>query len=98
MDMNEPRDTNRYQNLALTAIALLLGVLVLRGDGLPGVSEAAAAGPSDGPPAALNSAQQRKAILVAIEKTNDRIAKLEASLRQGIDVNVKSMPAVQIKE
>ena len=97
--MNESRHPNRYQHGVLTVIAVLLGLLVLKDAGLTGVGEAQAApGVKGEPPAALNSAQQRKAILSAIEKTNDRISKLEATLRGGIDVNVKSMPQVQIKE
>lgn len=97
--MRAPAAT-RYHNAVLTVIAALLALLALqRSIGLPDGPAALAAPPekpTTKPP--FNAASQRRQIFEEIKKTNERIGKVEAVLRQGLDVRVVSMPVVEIKE
>lgn len=87
------RHGSTYTNAALTAIALLLGALVLRGEtGLPTAQPAYAAQPTLGIP---NAADQRNKMIKAIEKLESKLGSIDAKLSKlgPFDVKVLSMPA-----
>ncbi len=86
-----------YTNTALTAIALLLGAVVLRGeiDRPSTVQQAYAAGqPTVGFP---NAADQRNKMIKALESMEKRLASMETKLGKlgPFDVKVLSMPATK---
>jgi len=90
----------RYTNGALTAVALLLGVIAAQHTvGLPGVGQALAQGrggssprPSMGMP---NPEEQRERMIAVLQAMDARLAKLEAKLSGPIDVRVKEMPEMK---
>lgn len=96
-------------NTALTAIAVLLAVLVVgRFDTEQSTSVSLAQGgaafsrsapPPDldetGAAARVSAAEQRKTMIAQLKDITTRLDRLEASLRGGIDVRVKEMPATK---
>lgn len=87
------RNGSTYTNATLTAIALLLGALVLRGEAeRPTTQPAFAAEPTIGFP---NAADQRNKMIKALEKVEKKLGSIETKLNKmgPFDVKVLSMPA-----
>lgn len=82
-----------YTNAALTAIALLLGVLVLRGEADRPTTQPALAG--DATVGFPNAADQRNKMIKALEKVEKKLGSIETKLNKlgPFDVKVLSMPA-----
>jgi len=95
--MAQIKETRRqgltYTNTALTAIALLLGALVLRGEADRPTAQPAYAG--DQTVGFPNAADQRNKMLKALEKMEKRLGSIETKLNKlgPFDVKVVSMPA-----
>jgi hypothetical protein len=101
------RSPNWYTNVALTAIAVLLGLHLIKGSGISLTDSAQAQdGQRDkvtvvgGRPASddsgaglISAAEQRKAMISELRSINDRLERVESALARGINVNVKTMPA-----
>jgi hypothetical protein len=101
------RSPNWYTNVALTAIAVLLGLHLIKGSGISMVDSAQAQeGQRDkvtivgGRPAGddsgaglISAAEQRKVMISELRSINDRLERVESALARGINVNVKTMPA-----
>lgn len=88
------RNGNAYTNAALTAIALLLGALVLRGESTEPMTQPAYAAAPVGFP---NAADQRNKMIQAIEKVEKKLGSIETKLNKmgPFDVKVLSMPAAK---
>jgi hypothetical protein len=104
--MSQPHENKivrrSYTNGVLTAIAALLGVIVLQQTNSTGPQGAALAQvgvvgeqvPSEGAATGLiSAAEQRKAIISELKTMNDRLTAIEGALAKGINVKVTSMPA-----
>lgn len=87
-----------YSNTALTAIAVLLGVIALNLSGLPR-SAGAQVGVVGSRPAEqtsegmLSAGEQRKMIQAELKSLNEKVDRLQALLEKGVNVRVLSMPA-----
>lgn len=100
---NDTKPTRRnYTNGVLTAIAALLGVIVLQQANTTGTQGAALAqvgivgektATEDAATGLISAAEQRKAIISELKSVNDRLAAIEGALAKGINVKVTSMPA-----
>lgn len=90
-----------YQNGALTAIAVLLGMMVVQhqtapGQGLgPAVAAASTADDTDGG-GRINAAEQRKQLIAELAKLNQTISRLDARVAGTMNVKVTDMPQVRI--
>jgi hypothetical protein len=88
-----------YTNVALTAIALLLGMMVLNtgfrtttADAQVGVvGEKPMGEDSSG---LISAGEQRKAIIAELRSVSERLDRIEGVLNKGINVKVTSMPAM----
>ncbi|MFG0327314.1 MAG: hypothetical protein ACF8SC_08650 [Phycisphaerales bacterium JB037] len=88
-----------YTNGVLSAIAVLLGLVVLgqhtdRGSAF--VSEAGAAGSQPNGGGLVSAASQRKEMIAALKEMSQRLAKMEAKLNSGLDVDVRQMPPIKL--
>lgn len=102
--------TRTYHNAVLTVVALLLGALVIgRFDREPSASvtlaqatpppRAAWSDPEEaGAAARVSAAEQRKAIIAQLKDVSSRLDRIEATLKAGLDVRVKEMPASKPNE
>lgn len=100
---NELKPARRnYTNGVLTAIAALLGVIVLQQANTPGTQGTALAQVGivgekavvdDAASGLISAAEQRKSIISELKTVNDRLAAIEGALAKGISVKVTSMPA-----
>lgn len=103
MSQNEKPTVRRtYTNGVLTAIAALLGVIVLQQANTPGVQGTALAqvgvvgektSSEETATGLISAAEQRKAIIAELKNVNDRLSAIEGALAKGISVKVTSMPA-----
>lgn len=103
-----------YRNLALTAVAVLLGANLLQQAGVPVVSSAGAqvrqpgagsqntitrsseptsGGGSETANERVSAAEQRKEIIAELSSIGRRMDRIEAVLKQPLNVKVLSMPA-----
>ena len=97
------RSANWYTNLALTAIATLLGLHLLKSGNVTLESSANAqvgvvgtsTGPQDNSEGLVSAAEQRKQIVNELQKVGDRLERIESALAKGINVKVTSMPATK---
>ncbi len=97
------RSANWYTNLALTAIAALLGLHLLKNSNVTLESSANAqvgvvgtsTGQQDASEGLISAAEQRKQIVNEIQKVSDRLERIESALAKGINVKVTSMPATK---
>lgn len=97
------RSANWYTNLALTAIATLLGLHLLKSSDVTLESSANAqvgvvgnsTGPQDTSEGLVSAAEQRKQIVNELHKVSDRLDRIESALSKGINVKVTSMPATK---
>lgn len=94
------RNSGRYQNIALTAIALLLGLHLLKSDGvLPGAQEALAQRAMPEAYGVPNASEQRARMIKVLEEMGAKIQSLEQRLeRGGFEVKVTSMPKVELAQ
>lgn len=100
-----PRDARVYTNAVLTVIAAALVMLAAHATiGLPGPAEARAerqmaarsAEPAMGLP---NAADQRLRMIAALERMDERLAKIEGKLSgRAIEVKVVEMPEIKIAQ
>ncbi len=84
-----------YLNGVLTVVAALLALVVIQGSvGLPGASEANAAGRSVTEAKGINNpADQRQTMINELRRMNQRLDKLSAKFDKGaIEVEVVKMP------
>ncbi len=105
MTQNTPRLSERtYTNLALSACAVLLGVIAFQMAGGQGsqaqaqvgiVGERPTAAPQDG---LVSAAEQRKAIIMEIRSLSERVERMQSVLEKGISVKVTSMPASAMQQ
>lgn len=94
--------SGRYQNTMLTAIAVFLALGLVERSSQTTV-ESSAAGPAAyaQPPAAgepgglLNALEQRKQIIAELRAIAMRLERIEARLRQRLDVRVVDMPPMR---
>ena len=91
--------TRSYSNGVLSAIAILLGLIVLgqhTNQGSALVSEADAAGPQPSGGGLVSAASQRKEMIAALKEMSARMAKMEAKLNSGLDVDIRQMPPIKL--
>jgi len=101
-----PRDARVYTNAVLTVIAAALVMLAAHATvGLPGPAEARAErqmGARSVEPAAQglpNAADQRLRMIAALERMDERLAKIEGKLSgRAIEVKVVEMPEIKISQ
>jgi len=94
--MNGRGRSRTYLNAVLTAIAVLLGMLLIDSAGSTGSAVAGTRGEPTGIP---NAAVQRKRMIAVLERVESRVAGLEKKLTSGaLEVKVVSMPEVRVKE
>lgn len=87
-------DRRQWTNVLLIVIAALLGVLVLRGGGLP--ENTAMAKERNAPP---NAFAQRIEIIQAVKSLGDEVRALESKLTSAtLNVKVVDMPEVRVRE
>ncbi|MFM9994201.1 MAG: hypothetical protein ACKVU4_00200 [Phycisphaerales bacterium] len=103
--MDTPRqNTDRgsgYMNIVLTAIAALLGLLVLDRQGVTGVASPSAAhaqvSSTDDPLAAgqalVSASEQRKLMIAELKRMGTRLERIESKLSGVLSVKVTEMPA-----
>jgi len=100
-NQNKPTRRN-YTNGVLTAIAALLGVIVLQQANSTGSAGVAAAqvgvvgertATDDAATGLISAAEQRKSIITELKSVNERLGAIEGALAKGINVKVTSMPA-----
>lgn len=95
-----------YTNGALTAIALLLGVVAFQNAGLSGVSTAHAQEPA---PLALggddsdtsgriSAAEQRKQIIAELRTLQTKVERVEQIMNKGMNVKVVDMPEMKLPQ
>jgi len=90
-----------YTNTILTAIALLLGGVVLghfAQSGSPALSSAGASGPPAKGGGFVSPADQRITMINELRNLGRKVESLEASLSKGINVRVTDMPPVRVIE
>jgi hypothetical protein len=91
-----------YLNAVLTVIAVMLGLnLLVQASSLPAGSSAAHASTAPAQPGVAqipNAAEQRRAMIVALEAMNRRLTSIETKLDKGLSVKVTEMPAVTVSE
>jgi hypothetical protein len=106
------QNTRTYTNVALTAIAGLLAVLVVDRvtpptaaaqpstvRNQPGAVFAAAPAGDDGDSAGLaNALEQRKQMIGELRAISGRLDRIEGALRGGINVKVVDMPPLKLPE
>jgi hypothetical protein len=88
-----------YQNAALTAIAVLLGISVV--DRHWAITEPAAAQAQGVQPDAggmSNALEQRKQMIAELRQMNSKLDRLEARLNRELNVKVTDMPPVRLSE
>lgn len=90
------RLNHRYTNVALSAIAVLLGVIAL-GQGQGGASTALAQ-PSSGEDGLVSAAEQRKVMISELRQLNTRVEHLDTAMARAINVKVLEMPPVQMMD
>jgi hypothetical protein len=85
-----------YQNVMLTAIALILAVGALEGGVLTQPPAAQAQPQNDG---GLTSAlEQRKQMIAELRTLNSKMDRIEAKLNSGLSVKVTEMPPVKLQD
>lgn len=97
------RSANWYTNLALTVIAGLLALHLLKNSGMPIEASANAqvgivgntAPAADTNEGLVSAAEQRKQIVAELHKLDGRLERIESALAKGINVKVTSMPATK---
>lgn len=91
----QPRRVNHW----FTAAAVFGGVLFGAhfGDAVRPEQDAVAAqsGHDSNVPPPFNAAGDRKALIDALSEANQRLARIEATLKTGINVKVTEMPAIK---
>lgn len=96
MSRTNDNTSRRYTNVALTAIVALLGWQALDGADtgalLGPASPAIAAGGEQPRGGLISAADQRKLMIVEMNKMNNRLDRLESTLSKGINVKVVDMP------
>ncbi len=86
-----------YQNAALTAIALLLGLgLVDRGADRVATARGAGEQPPSESAGMVSPAEQRRDMIAELRKANARLEAIEARLKAGLSVKVTDMPALKM--
>lgn len=88
--MRKPTKTNA---VLLAIIGVLLIALVARPDSL---AFAQSGDPVTDPP--FNATEQRRAMILALQQMNTRLAAIETKINTGLTVKVTEMPPVVIKE
>lgn len=91
-----PSKRGMYLNMALTANALLLGLLVVggprAGESSPLESAANAAQPADERSGLVSAAEQRKEMISELKNLSARVASMEKAIKGPIAVKVVEMP------
>lgn len=100
--------THSYLNLALTVIAVMLGLLVLGQYGTPtsaqsGVSTATrSSGPEDddgpGPDGRVSAAEQRKVMISQLRSMSKKIDQMQDLMAKGLNVKVTQMPELKLPQ
>ena len=88
-----------YTNTILTAIALLLGGVILgqfAQTGSPALSSAGASGPPQLVGGFISPADQRITMIKELRNLGSKIESLEARLDKGLNVRVTDMPPVRM--
>jgi len=90
-----------YTNTVLTAIALLLGGVVLgqfAQSGSPALSSAGASGPPTKGGGFVSPAEQRITMINELRALGRKVDSLQARLDKGFSVKVTEMPPVRVQE
>ena len=92
--------SNRYLNLVLTVIAVLLGVIAIDRGAMPAESDAIAQRSNNNTPnIPFNATEQRIKMIRSLEAIDGRLTKIENKLTKGgIEVKVTEMPPIIIPE
>jgi len=105
MNASTSSHNNSYTNGALTAIAVLLGVIALQNTGFTGGATVAHAGQpgvlaQGGDDTDVNgrisAAEQRKQIIAELRTVQTKMDRLEQTLNKGLNVKVIDMPELKL--
>jgi hypothetical protein len=86
-----------YQNAALTAIAVFLGLSLVNGGGVTSPSSASAQPENESPGGLISASEQRKVMIAELKAMNGRLERIESKLAAGgVNVKVTDMPALKL--
>ncbi|QOI99013.1 MAG: hypothetical protein HRU70_00290 [Phycisphaeraceae bacterium] len=96
-DRANRRDTaGTYRNAALTAIAVLLGVIALKPSVPDLVPSAFASQPGSEPTGLSNALEQRKQMIAELRSISSRLDQLDGKITRGLSVKVTEMPELKL--
>lgn len=86
-----------YQNAALTAITILLGLNLVNGGGGVTTPSSASAQPDSDTGGLISAGEQRKVMIAELKAMNGRLERIESKLAAGgVNVKVTDMPALKL--
>jgi hypothetical protein len=86
-----------YQNAALTAIAVLLGLNLVNGNGVTAPSSASAQPENESVGGLISASEQRKVMIAELKSISSRLERIDSKLAAGgVAVKVTDMPALKL--
>jgi hypothetical protein len=86
-----------YQNAALTAIAILLGLNLVNSGGVTAPSAASAQPENESAGGLISASEQRKVMIAELRAIGGRLDRIESKLAAGgVNVKVTDMPALKL--